>query len=195
MNKVIMMVLLLAPAVAEAVCEHDDRSCTEYGDGPTDPCVDRDVAICQAVIDWHGPRLQNDDAGAYETCMTVLAVGRAHGFVAPVWDRAAVAVAYWESGLTMSAVGGSGEVGPLQVMPNFHCPGGHAAGCDAVDAALSHLGYLRNTYGSESAPMYEVFCRYNGGTTCDDGAMDYASSIRMVMTRIREGVARINVCE
>lgn len=136
---------------------------------------------------WAGDDIY-DPVVSYNTCVTLVELAHEYEFD-DTWDRVVAAQAWQESRLNPFAVGAAGEVGVLQVSPQYHCE-------DActLDDALEHLVELMDEYSLERSHMYSVLCHYNAGNLCNDGSYDYASSVRSIATRIRENLLTLNVC-
>ena len=73
----------------------------------------------------------------------------------------AVAVAWIESGFIASAKSSAGAVGPMQVMPQFWCPGGKRKGCKLIKEGVRALKYYVDRYGVNSG-----LCAYASGKPC-----------------------------
>jgi len=145
------------------------------------PALERAEAVCQALIEWGGPRLNPNTDEAFSTCVDLSLRAREYGFEPPVWDRLVVALAYQETGMTPDASGPVGELGVMQVHPDYA-----ADPDDPVASALLALAARRSQAEDQPAPITHTLCRYNGGEVCVDAAYDYAADVRSVMTRIRE---------
>lgn len=95
---------------------------------------------------------------ATETCEDIAAAAMVEGV--PV--ELAVALAYTESRLNPKAKSRAGALGPLQVIPRWHCPDRRRRGCDLVAAGVRALVRYRAIYG----PWRRALCHWNSGNVC-----------------------------
>ncbi len=84
-----------------------------------------------------------------------------------------LSIAWEESKFKMDAVSSAGALGPLQILPRYHCPGGKADGCDLVENGLKAI----TKYMSKHKVMKEALCHYNGGNVCGKGSKKYANRV------------------
>ncbi len=82
-----------------------------------------------------------------------------------------VALAYEESRLDPTARSRHGARGPLQVLPRWHCPGGHEDGCDFVRAAGVSASRWRARFGDD------WLCHYNAGMECGRRSRTFARRV------------------
>jgi len=96
----------------------------------------------------------------------------------------AVAVAQEESAFT-SPLSKAGAMGPMQIIPRYHCPGpdgvvapskrrGVVEGCDLVDAGVKALRWFWLRYDRDWS---QALCHYNSGTKCGSGSRRYAKRV------------------
>ena len=90
-----------------------------------------------------------------------------------------IALAYTESRFSTEAKSNRGAVGPLQILPKYHCPGRTARGCDLLAAGLSALRRYRTKYGDWASAL----CHWNSGNECYRRSRLFA---RIVLGRARE---------
>lgn len=109
------------------------------------------------------------------TCMSVAGAARAEGVPVDL----AVALAWSESRFDADAANPSGAVGPMQVKPQFWCPGGRADGCDLTRAGVVALRSLTGRHGTSGG-----LCRYAAGNVCTRAGRRYA---RWVLDVARDG--------
>jgi len=75
----------------------------------------------------------------------------------------ALALAYTESRLNPTAESSRGALGPLQVVPWFHCPGKRRRGCDLVGVGVRTMLRFLGRFG----PSWRVaLCHWNSGNRC-----------------------------
>ena len=92
----------------------------------------------------------------------------------------AVAVAYEESRFLPDVESSAGAVGPMQVIPRYHCPNRTIENCDVVDAGVNALARYKHRY--QTWP--EALCHYNAGNTCNDGSRRYARRVQSRAERL-----------
>lgn len=96
--------------------------------------------------------------GALGMCLRIAAAGQRAGLREREL-RYLVAIGYHESRFR-DVRGAAGEIGPLQALPRYWCPGGRADGCDPVDAGVRAWSTLvRQSRGD----LELAAARYNGG--------------------------------
>ena len=71
-----------------------------------------------------------------------------------------IALAFTESRLNAGARSSRGAVGPLQVLPWFHCPGRRERGCDLVAAGVKSITRFQLRFGDG------WLCHWNSGNEC-----------------------------
>ena len=92
----------------------------------------------------------------------------------------AVALAYTESRYSTRAVSRAGALGPLQVLPQWHCPGRKAKGCDLVEAGVKALARYGRLYAHKPGGWHTALCHWNAGNRCTKRGRWFA---RRVMLR------------
>lgn len=91
----------------------------------------------------------------------------------------AVSVAFEESRFRPNAVSDAGAVGPLQVLPQYHCPADYP--CDPTEAGVEVLiEYLRRHGDLETAAAH-----YNGGNHPGPRSRSYAWRVVRLTERLR----------
>lgn len=75
----------------------------------------------------------------------------------------AVALSYTESRFNALARSPRDAVGPLQIRPVFHCPGGVERDCDLIKAGIGAIIRYQDKYGPR---LKEVLCHWNSGNRC-----------------------------
>jgi len=85
----------------------------------------------------------------------------------------AISVAWVESGYRTDLVSSAGAVGPMQILPKWHCPDGKVEGCPLIRNGVLVLKKLVNKYGSAR----EALCHYNGGIKCGKHSRRYAKRV------------------
>ena len=115
------------------------------------------LAVCLTVLEVATPAKPHDRAMA--VCYEVGAA--AHDAGLPV--ALVVALAYTESRLNPLAASSRRAVGPLQIVPVWHCPGGKARGCDLIQAGVDALVRYRKLYGPAWS---DVLCHWSQGNRC-----------------------------
>ena len=108
------------------------------------------------------------------TCVAVGAGAMDEG----VDHRLAIALSYTVSRFNPRAVSSAGALGPLQVKPVFHCPGGRVRGCDLITAGLRAMKKYRKKYKR----WPEALCHWNSGNECYPRSRRFA---RIVLERRR----------
>ena len=119
-------------------------------------------------------------ASRMDVCVDVAAEAEAQG----VPPHVAVAVALVETRFNADAVSPAGAVGPIQVLPKWHCPGRTAKGCDLVSTGIALLRRLRLKYGSWGL----AWCHYSAGTRCTDRGRLYSIKVQRWMLALWAGV-------
>ena len=89
-----------------------------------------------------------------------------------------IALAYTESRFNPEARSARGAVGPLQVLPRYHCPSRSSEDCDLLAAGLSALRRYRTKYGDWASAL----CHWNSGNECYRRSRLFA---RIVLGRAR----------
>lgn len=98
----------------------------------------------------------------------------------------AIALSYTESRFNPNAVSSRGAVGPLQIRPVFHCPGGRLEGCDLIKAGVGAIIRYQTKYGPRLA---DVLCHWNSGNRCYPRSEAFAYIVmkrRRVLLRAQE---------
>ena len=86
------------------------------------------------------------------------------------------AISLVESKFEMGAVSSSGAVGPLQILPEYHCPDGDVSKCNLLYHGAKAVQKFLNRYPEDEL---EMLCHYNSGTVCNKKSREYA---RIVMS-------------
>ena len=110
-----------------------------------------------------------------KTCVTLASKAEDYGLSIPE----VVAIGYYESKFSMTAVSSAGAIGPLQILPRYFCPKRRARGCDVIAAGLKAVKKFKNAYGDS----YQ--CHYNAGRVCNKRSKGYARRVRS-MKRLLE---------
>ena len=129
------------------------------------------ATLCAQAMTWNVARPYDM---AYRTCLEVAQGAALEGIPADL----VIALAFTESRFNPKARSSRGALGPLQVLPRYHCPSRKAAGCDLVAAGLSALSRYRTKYGDWSS----VLCHWNSGNECYRRSRLFA---RIVLKRMR----------
>jgi hypothetical protein len=115
------------------------------------------LAICLTVLEVASPAKPHDQAMA--VCYRVGEAAERAGLP----PELAVALAYTESRLNPGAASDRGALGPLQVIPVWHCPGRRARGCDLIEAGILALLRFERKFG----PAWEdTLCHWAQGNGC-----------------------------
>ena len=137
-------------------------------------------AICSLVVmAWSvyaGP------AVAVGTCHDVLTVAERAGLDLPL----VAAIAYTESRFRADAESRAGAVGPLQVLPKYHCPNRRRAGCDLVAAGVGAIIRHLDVYGRKG--LAAVLCHWNAGNACGEKGRLFAKIVIKRQAKIRRMV-------
>ena len=128
------------------------------------------ILVCAMAVSM----IHNAPPDRWVTCAELVEESRAQG----VPPHLTVAVAMVESRLNAEAVSPAGAVGPIQILPKWHCPGRKAEGCDLVRQGVSLLRRLRVKYGSWDL----AWCHYSAGTRCTERGRAYAGKVRSWLT-------------
>ena len=113
------------------------------------------ATVCIQAMTWNVARPYDT---AFRTCLEVAQGAYLEGIPADL----AVALSFTESRFNPEAKSAAGAVGPLQILPQFHCPSRRAKGCDLVAAGLSALSRNRTKYGDWALAL----CHWNSGYEC-----------------------------
>ena len=111
---------------------------------------------------------------AFRTCMSVGRKASEGGLPAHI----SIALSFTESRFNPGARSSAGAVGPLQILPKYHCPGRRERGCDLLAAGLSALRRYRTKYGDWATAL----CHWNSGNECYRRSRLFA---RIVLGRAR----------
>ncbi len=144
------------------------------------------ILICSAYTTTPGFVVSSPVEEAMTTCMQVAIVAdRAN--IDPVY---ATALAYTESRFRRTAVSSVGAQGPMQVLPQYHCPNGRLRGCDLVAAGVGALGRYMRRYGGWDGTRCgrvnwgEAFCHYNSGRNCYRRSRAFARTVQRRASQI-----------
>ena len=136
--------------------------------------MDRVAMLCAYVVQsWI---VSPPDAEALRICHDIGAAALAEGH--PV--ELVVALAYTESRLDASARSSRGALGPLQILPRYHCPARRARGCDLIEAGVRTISRFRARFGPSWS---DVLCHWNSGNRCYRRSRHFA---RVVLRRAEE---------
>ena len=135
--------------------------------------------LCASVVSAYPASKPAERATA--VCVSVAEAARRHGV--PV--ELAVALAYTASRFNPEVVSSAGAVGPLQILPWFHCPSKRRRGCDLVEYGVRAIVRHRTRYGgSRGAPDWSrVLCHWSTGNKCIPIGESFA---RTVLRRAKE---------
>lgn len=122
--------------------------------------------LCVAAISM----MHNVPEDRWDTCVELVDEAERQG----VPPNVVVAVAMVESRLNAKAVSPAGAVGPIQVLPKWHCQGRTAVGCNLIETGVSLLKRLRVKYDSWEL----AWCHYSAGTRCTERGKLYAGKVR-----------------
>tara|TARA_R110000824_G_scaffold101754_1_gene241685 strand:- start:158 stop:613 length:456 start_codon:yes stop_codon:yes gene_type:complete len=136
------------------------------------------LAICLAVLEVANPAKPHDQA--LSVCYQVGEAAERAGLP----PELAVALAYTESRLNPAAESSAGALGPLQVIPRWHCPGGRARGCDLIDAGILALLKFERKFG----PSWDdVLCHWTQGNKCWSVGRRFARIVLERAEKFRHG--------
>ena len=127
--------------------------------------------LCIHAMSWKpAPPLER----AFRTCMRVGLEAKEGGLPAHI----SIALSYTESRFSPEARSNRGAVGPLQILPKYHCPSRRERGCDLLAAGLSALRRYRTKNGDWALAL----CHWNSGNECYRRSRLFA---RIVLGRAR----------
>ncbi len=126
------------------------------------------VLMCAHALSW--PVHVTDCEDRFRTCMRV--GQEARGYDLP--PHIAISVAYTESRFNKEAVSPRGAMGPIQILPQYHCPNKEVDGCDLVDSGLRALRRYRNKYKNWA----DALCHWNSGNACVTRAKRFSRIVR-----------------
>lgn len=139
------------------------------------------ITLCLAAMSMLHPSAVTDQR--WDTCRDIVHEARAQG----VPPQVALAVAYVESRYNPDAISRAGALGPIQVLPQWHCPDGTAEGCDLIAEGIGLMRRLRLRHGN----WLDAWCHYSSGTKCTNSGRRYADKVeRKYRTLIIMLVAR-----
>ena len=124
------------------------------------------ILVCVMAVSL----IHNAPPDRWVTCSDLVEESRAQG----VPPHLTVAVAMVESRLNAEAVSSAGALGPIQILPKWHCPGRKSEGCDLIHQGVALLRKLRVKYGSWDL----AWCHYSAGTRCTEHGQRYARKVR-----------------
>jgi hypothetical protein len=102
----------------------------------------------------------------FDTCVELVHEARAAGLP----DHVVLGVAWVESRFNPEAESGAGAIGPLQIIPRWHCKGP----CDPLRVGVRLLVRLRLKYGT----WIKSWCHYSQGNRCRESGMRYADKVQ-----------------
>jgi len=114
------------------------------------------------------------------SCMAIAEAADAENVSMPL----AVAVAWEESKFYTKAKSHAGAVGPLQILPKYHCPEGRLEGCDLVVQGVRALKKYVLKYSDREKGLLEALCHYNAGNVCGKRSKKYALRVYRLKWRI-----------
>lgn len=137
--------------------------------------------LCQAAHDAR-PALRRT-SGTWRACVGVARASTAAGLGEQdtIW---LVATASHESDFRPRR-GRSGEIGTLQIIPRYWCPGGRAEGCDSTRAGVRAWAKLKRYAKGD---RWQASAFYNGGYRRPNPV--YATRIERRANAIRRALAR-----
>lgn len=91
-----------------------------------------------------------------------------------------LAVAWVESKFYDKAVSSAGAIGPMQILPQFHCPGKREEGCDLIARGVEAL----RKYLSKYSTVEKALCHYNAGNVCGKTGKRYAKRVRVLRYKL-----------
>ena len=88
------------------------------------------------------------------------------------------AIAIVESGISENVVSSAGAVGPLQILPKYHCPNKSLKSCDLIFDGIEAIAKYRRKYGGQTPKeQFNLLCHYNGGNRCGKRSKAYARRV------------------
>ena len=99
----------------------------------------------------------------------------------------AVAVGWVESKFFANAKSKIGALGPLQVLPQYHCPDKTAKGCELIRAGVGALQkYVRKYANTKKVHngIKDALCHYSSGNKCTKQGRRYAAKVYRIKWRI-----------
>ena len=89
-----------------------------------------------------------------------------------------VSLSFEESRYSSNAKSWAGAVGPMQVLPKYHCPGKKSEGCDLIKAGLDAWEKFSARVSKKDPLRTEtILCHYNAGNKCTKSGRRYARRI------------------
>lgn len=138
------------------------------------------TTICTFIImSWS---VYGSPADAVAVCHDVLTEANLAGVDLPL----AAALSYTESRFRPDAESGAGAVGPLQVLPKYHCPGKKRAGCDVIRAGIVALLRFMEKFGGKG--LDGVLCHWNSGNSCFSKSRKFAATVQRRARLIRRSI-------
>ena len=139
------------------------------------------LAICAALLSSHSvPRTYET---RMDTCQRVVKASTTAGL-----DPVTMAAIGWvESGMIPTVVSRAGAVGPLQVLPKYHCPKGRVRGCNKILAGIKAF----KTWRKHFPKLRETLCHYNSGWKCNRYSRYYARKVLKEMRKIKANLSRL----
>ena len=125
------------------------------------------IIYCLAALSMLRPEYRTHER--WDTCEEIVQEAQNQG----VPPHVALAVGFVESRYNPAARSPAGALGPLQIIPKWHCPGRVAEGCDLVQRAIRLLHRYRYRWGD----WPESFCRYSAGVRCTEKGREYAVKV------------------
>jgi hypothetical protein len=135
------------------------------------PEASKDFLVCSHALNHRTTYLGPPKvmARAFKTCREIAKEALEQG-VDPYF---VLALAYKESRWQHGKVGSAGEVGPLQILPQYWCPK-KGCGTKTVKYGVKAVRVLLKQHQTE----YRAACHYKGGNVCGPKASQSAHRVR-----------------
>jgi len=133
-------------------------------------------------------RLADHGMARVEVCLEIAETADEMG----VDPSLAVAVGWVESKFYGKAKSKIGALGPLQVLPQYHCPNKTAKGCELIRAGVGALNkYVRKYKNTKKVHngVKDALCHYSSGNKCTKQGRRYAAKVYRVKWRIDAALA------
>lgn len=127
--------------------------------------------ICAMMLSLWAPSTNTTEEIALATCEDIVA----EAYTAQIDPVLVAVLAYTESRLNPKARSKAGAVGPLQVLPKYHCPNGREKGCDLIYAGINALIKFKTRWGKKG--WKEVLCHWNSGNKCNRRSRYFARAV------------------
>ena len=133
--------------------------------------MDHVLALCLHIVAAWTVYPPSDQA--LHVCKQVGAAALVEG----VSPAVALALSFTESRFNPDARSSRGAVGPLQVLPKYHCPNRRERGCDLIAAGVQAMKKFERKFG------IDWLCHWNSGNRCVRRSRLFA---RIVLKRAAE---------